>query len=292
MAGLTFGIQTPPFHDWPRMIADWQRFEALGWDSLWLPDHFVPTFRRDLPFFEAWTLLSALAMTTDRVRIGVLVSCNTFRHPSLLAKQAATVDHISHGRLEVGLGTGWVEFEHTMFGIEYPDNAERVDRFGEAVQVLDLLLRNEVSSFVGEHYRLDGATFRPAPIQQPRPPLTLAAHGPKMLRLIAPYVDRWNSMGSPAEMGERGQRLDEALVAVGRDPESVVKSVLYVPSVTPDEDPWASVDAFEDFVSRYREQGVRDFIFQPAHAPLDLIERVSHEVLPSLRKHLDILPPQ
>jgi alkanesulfonate monooxygenase SsuD/methylene tetrahydromethanopterin reductase-like flavin-dependent oxidoreductase (luciferase family) len=99
-------------------------------------------------------------------------------------------------------------------------------------------------------------------------------------------------MGSPAEMGERVQRLDEALVAAGRDPESVVKSVLYVPSVTPDEDPWASVDAFEDFVSRYREQGVRDFIFQPAHAPQDLIERVSHEVLPSLRKHLDILPPQ
>jgi alkanesulfonate monooxygenase SsuD/methylene tetrahydromethanopterin reductase-like flavin-dependent oxidoreductase (luciferase family) len=265
------------------MVADWKRFESLGWDSLWLPDHFVPTFRRDLPFFEAWTLLSALAMVTNRVRIGVLVSCNTFRHPSLLAKQAATVDHVSNGRLEVGLGTGWVEFEHTMFGIEYPDNAERVDRFGEAVQVLDLLLRNEISSFQGTHYHLGEASFRPAPIQQPRPPFTLAAHGPKMLRLIAPYVDRWNSMGSPAEMGERGARLDEALLAAGRDPGEVVKSVLDVPSVTPDENPWASSEAFVDFVGRYREQGVRDFIFQPAHAPTELIERVSHDLLPTLR---------
>jgi len=149
--------------------------------------------------------------------------------------------------------------------------------------VLDLLLRNEVSSFSGAHYQLDGATFRPVPIQQPRPPLTLAAHGPKMLSLIAPYVDRWNSMGSPEEMAERGKRLDAALVVAGRDPGAVVKSVLYVPSVTPDEDPWRSLDAFTDFVGRYCEQGVRDFIFQPAHATPDLIERVAHEVLPGLR---------
>jgi alkanesulfonate monooxygenase SsuD/methylene tetrahydromethanopterin reductase-like flavin-dependent oxidoreductase (luciferase family) len=283
MTSLTFGIQTPPFHDWPTMTADWQWFESLGWDSIWVPDHFVPTFRRDLPFFEAWTLLAALATATTRVRLGVLVSCNTFRHPSLLAKQAATVDHISHGRLEVGLGTGWVEFENTMFGIEYPDNAERVSRFGEAIQVLDLLLRNDVSSYAGAHYQLNGASFRPAPLQQPRPPFTLAAHGPKMLRLIAPYVDRWNSMGSPEEMGERGARLNEALAVAGRDPASVIKSVLYVPSVTPDEHPWDSVNAFADFVGRYRDQGIQDFILQPAAAERDLIERISGDVLPGLR---------
>ena len=283
MAGLTFGIQTPPFHDFTRMTADWQRFESLGWDSIWLPDHFVPTFRRDLPFFESWTLLSALAMVTNRVRIGVLVSCNTFRHPSLLAKQAATVDHVSNGRLEVGLGTGWVEFEHTMYGIEYPDNAERVDRFGEAVQVLDLLLRNEVSSFTGAHYQLDGATFRPAPIQQPRPPLTLAAHGPKMLGLIAPYVDRWNSMGSPEEMGERGERLDVRFGRGRARSGSVVKSVLYVPSVTPDEDPWASVDAFTDFVGSIPRAGSAGFHLSasPCRARSDRAR--SHEVLPGLR---------
>jgi alkanesulfonate monooxygenase SsuD/methylene tetrahydromethanopterin reductase-like flavin-dependent oxidoreductase (luciferase family) len=214
----------------------------------------------------------------------VLVSCNTFRHPSLLAKQAVTVDHVSGGRLEVGLGTGWVEFEHTMFGIEYPDGPERVSRFGEAVQVLDLLLRNEVVSFRGTHYRLEEAVFHPAPIQLPRPPLTLAAHGPKMLRLIAPYVDRWNSMGSPAEMGGRGRRLDEALIQANRPPDEVVKSVLYVPSITPDEHPWDSVDAFVDFVGRYRDEGITEFILQPPFEDTaGIIERVSADVLPGLR---------
>jgi alkanesulfonate monooxygenase SsuD/methylene tetrahydromethanopterin reductase-like flavin-dependent oxidoreductase (luciferase family) len=265
------------------MQSDWQWFESLGWDSLWVPDHFLPTFQHELPFFEAWTLLSALATATSRVRIGVLVSCNTFRHPSLLAKQATTVDHISGGRLELGLGTGWVELEHAMFGLEYPDDAERVSRFGEAVQVLDMLLRNDVSSFDGKHYHLEEAMFRPAPLQRPRPPLTLAALGPRMVRLIAPYVDRWNSMGSPAEIAERSARLDDALVAAGRDPANVIRSILYVQSVTPDERPWDSIEAFADFVGRYREAGIGDFIFQPIGADRELIERVSAEILPGFR---------
>jgi alkanesulfonate monooxygenase SsuD/methylene tetrahydromethanopterin reductase-like flavin-dependent oxidoreductase (luciferase family) len=266
------------------MASDWQRFEALGWDSLWLPDHFLPTFRRELPFFEAWTLLAALAPLTSRVRIGVLVSCNTFRQPSLLAKQAVTIDHVSGGRLEVGLGTGWVEFEHTMFGIDYPDGPGRVSRFGEAVRILDLLLRHELVSFSGAHYQLEEAIFRPRPIQQPRPPLTLAAHGPKMLRLIAPYVDRWNSMGSPAEMGERGRRLDDALVSAGRSPNEVVKSVLFVPSVTPDEHPWDSTEAFVDYIGRYQQQGITEFILQPPFEDTaGIVERVSQELLPGLR---------
>lgn len=282
---LGFGIQTPPFHPWARMVTDWQRFEALGWDSLWLPDHFLPTFRRELPFFEAWTLMAALATLTTRVRIGVLVSCNTFRHPSLLAKQAATIDHVSGGRLEVGLGTGWVEFEHTMFGIDYPSGPERVARFGEAVQILDLLLRNELVSFDGTYFQLDQASFRPAPVQRPRPPLTLAAHGPKMLRTIAPYVDRWNSMGSPEEMGARGRQLDDALRRAGRNPADVIKSVLYVPSVTPDEHPWDSVDAFVDFVGRYKAEGLTEFIFQPPFEDKSgIVDWISHDILPKYRE--------
>lgn len=284
MTGQTFGIQTPPFREWPRMVSDWQRFENLGWDSIWLADHFLPTFRRDLGLFESWTLLSALAANTKRVRLGVLVSCNTFRHPSLLAKQAATVDHISGGRLELGIGTGWVEFEHIMFGLDYPDGPTRVSMFSEAVELIDMLLRQDVSSYQGKHYRLDEAIFRPAPIQRPRPPMTLAAHAPRMLKSIAPYVDRWNSMGSPLEMKQRGERLDEALVNAGRDPGSVIKSLLYVPSIIPDEHPWDSLDAFADFVGRYAECGVTDFILQPPYDETnDVVDRVSHELLPSLR---------
>ena len=284
MRRLTFGIQTPPFHDWPTLTEIWRQIERLGWDSIWLPDHFLPTFRRELPWFESWTLLSALAMSTSRVRIGVLVTCNTFRPPALLAKMAITVDHISGGRLEFGLGTGWVEFEHTMFGIDYPDSGERVARFGEALIVVDTLMRNEVSSWQGDHYRLEEALFRPAPLQVPRVPFTLAAHGPKMLALIAPYVDRWNSMGTVAEMAERGARLDEAVFAVGRVSETVIKSLLYVPSILPDEHPWDSVEAFADFVGRYREVGVTDFIFQPpAGDRAEMLEHVAESVLPALR---------
>ena len=284
MTRFTFGIQTIPNKPWPEMTDAWRRVESLGFDSIWLPDHFVPTFRRDLPLFEAWTLLAGLATVTSRIRVGVLVSCNTFRHPALLAKEAVTVDHISGGRLELGIGAGWVEFEHEMFGIRYPEDSERVAMYGEAVRIVDALLRNDVTTFRGAHYTITDAPFRPGPVQKPRPPLTLAAHGPRMLRLIAPYADRWNSMGSAAEMRERGNRLNEACVAAGRDPAEVVHSLLYVPAIMPDERPWDSPDAFADFAGRFGEAGVTELILQP---PLDgnwgPVERVVSDVLPALR---------
>ena len=130
--GIRFGICTDQNMPWDLTVERWRLFEDLGFDSLWDCDHYVQPSRPTGPYYEGWTLLAGLAAVTKKARIGVLVSCNTFRHPSLLAKQATTVDHISNGRLEVGLGTGWVEFEHTMFGIEYPDNAERVDRSRQA----------------------------------------------------------------------------------------------------------------------------------------------------------------
>lgn len=281
---MRFGIQTIPNKPWAELVETWQRVEALGFDSVWLPDHFVPTFRPDLPLMEAWTLLAGLATVTTRIRVGVLVSCNTFRHPALLAKEAVTVDHIASGRLELGLGTGWVAFEHEMFGVRYPDAPERVAMFAEAVQIVDALLRNDVTTFHGTHYRLTEAPFRPGPVQKPRPPLTLAAHSPRMLRIIAPYADRWNSMGSPAEMRERGARLDEACAAVGRNPAEILRSLLYVPAIMPDERPWDSLDAFRDFAGRFAEAGVEELILQP---PLDgnweIVERVAREVIPAIR---------
>src|SRR5215213_10300160 len=150
----SFGIQTIPNRPYAELAERRRDCEALGFDSVWLPDHFVPTFRPELPLFEAWTLLAGLATVTSRIRVGILVSCNTFRHPALLAKEAATVDHISGGRLEFGIGTGWVEFEHEMFGIPYPDGPERASRFEEAVELIDRLMRREVSSFDGRYYQL------------------------------------------------------------------------------------------------------------------------------------------
>ena len=157
--------------------------------------------------------------------------------------------------------------------------------YGEAVQIVDSLLRNELTTFHGDYYRLTQAPFRPGPVQKPRPPLTLAAHSPRLLRLIAPYADRWNSMGSVEEMRERGVRLDEACAAIGRDPKAIVRSLLHVPAIMPDEHPWDSVEAFTDYTGRFAEVGVDEFILQP---PLDgnwtIVDRVACDVIPTLRR--------
>ena len=282
--GRTFGIQTLQTSTWPELRQQWTSVEAWGFDSLWLPDHFVPTARPEGPFLEAWTLLSALATATERVRLGVLVSSNTFRHPAMLAKQAVTIDHISNGRLELGIGAGWFVWEHERFGLEFPPTKELVDRYEEAVTLLDTYLRNDVSSFHGQHYTLDKAPNRPASIQRPRPPLVLGAHGKRTIGIAGRFADTWNSRGTPAEIRERNARLDDAASAAGRDPESIKRSLLYVVAQMPEEQPWESVEAFRDFIGRFSEAGMSDFILQPP--PPDrfaMVERVANEVIPELR---------
>ncbi|CAA9549864.1 MAG: hypothetical protein AVDCRST_MAG19-716 [uncultured Thermomicrobiales bacterium] len=281
---LLVGIQTPATRTWPEMVSLWERVEALGFDSAWLPDHFVPPYRPEGPLLEAWTLLAALAMRTQRLRVGILVSSNTFRHPPLLAKQAATVDHLSGGRLELGLGAGWFAAEHQMFGLELPAAPELVARFREAVAVVDLLLRQDVTTYDGRFYRVREAPFRPAPVQRPRPPLTLGAHGPTMLGIVAEYADRWNSTGTVAEMAARNRLLDERCATMGRDPDAVLRSHLYVAAQLPNERPWDSPEAFRDFVGRFREAGVAEFLLQPPPPErFATVERIAAEVIPALR---------
>src|SRR5213083_2847730 len=146
---VRIGLCTDQNLSWDENVQRWQYFEQLGFDSLWDCDHYVQPSRPTGPYFEGWTLLAGLAARTERVRIGVLVSCNTFRHPALLAKEAVTVDHISNGRLDVGLGAGWYVPEHEMLGIDFPPAAELVGRFREAVEIVDRLLRNEITSYQG-----------------------------------------------------------------------------------------------------------------------------------------------
>ena len=136
-----------------------------------------------------------------------------------------TLDHISNGRLELGLGAGWYEPEHAMFGLEFPEPPELVARFSEAVEIVDSLLRNDTTSFEGRHYQLQDAPMRPLGIQQPRPPLMLGAHKSRMLRIVAQYADTWNSFGTPDEMRERNAMLDEHCAAIGRDPSTIVRSL-------------------------------------------------------------------
>jgi len=280
---LRFGICTDQNLAWPELVRRWRLYEELGFDSAWDCDHYVQPSRPHGPYFEGWTLLAGLAAVTSRIRIGVLVSCNTFRHPALLAKEAVTVDHISNGRLELGLGAGWYEPEHAMFGIPFPTPAELVGRFEEAVEIIDGLLRSEEYSYSGRHYSLSNAEFRPGPVQAPRPPLTIGAHGPRMLRLCAKYADAWNSFGSVDEVRDRNRVLDEKCAEIGRDPNSIVRS-LYFWVARAGLDPWQSVDAFEEMVGRYREAGINEFIVdQPRAEQEAVLERVAGEVIPKLR---------
>jgi alkanesulfonate monooxygenase SsuD/methylene tetrahydromethanopterin reductase-like flavin-dependent oxidoreductase (luciferase family) len=274
-----FGIVTDQNLPWAVLVERWQYFEALGFDSVWDCDHFVQPSRPNGPYFEAWTLLAALAARTARIRLGVLVSSNTFRHPALLAKEAVTVDHVSDGRLEVGLGAGWYEPEHAQFGLDFPAPPTLVGRYREAVAVVDSLLRNDVTSYQGSYYQLQAAPSRPRPVQQPRPPLTLAAHRPQMLRVVAEYADAWNSFGSVEEMRVRNALLDEQCQALGRDPTSVRRGLYGWASMLPS-DPWASVDAFREMVGAYAEVGINEFLIdQPRPEQFDVLERVAADVL-------------
>lgn len=279
-----FGMQTIQHWTWEETRERWEWFEQLGYDSLWLTDHFVRTAQPDSPYFEAWTLLSALAVITKRPRLGVLVSSNTFRHPSLLAKQAVTLDHISGGRLELGIGAGWFAPEHEMFGLEFPPTGELVDRYEEALDLLDRYLCNDVTSFEGAYYTLKDAPNQPKSRQQPRPPFVLGAHKPRMIRLAARYADTWNSRGTPQEMRDRNELLNNVCVEEGRDPAEIKRSLLYVIAQMPEESPWESVDAFEDFVGRFSDAGVQEFIFQPPQPEhYAMVERISLDVIPRLR---------
>jgi alkanesulfonate monooxygenase SsuD/methylene tetrahydromethanopterin reductase-like flavin-dependent oxidoreductase (luciferase family) len=273
--GMLVGVQTPTQRPWPELAKQWAWLERIGFDSLWLADHYVPPFKLHGPIFEPWTLLAGLALATERVRIGVLVSCNTFRHPPLVAKEAVTVDHISGGRLEFGLGAGWFVPEHEMFGIPFPANAELVGRFREAVEICHSLFTQDMPTYEGEYYQAREAPFRPAPVQE-RIPFTLGAHGPRMMRIVARYGDRWNSTGTLAEMAERNRTLDEACAEVGRDPSAVLRSHLYVPAILPDERPWDSPEALRDFAGRLQEIGIREAILQlPATYDPGHIERLA-----------------
>lgn len=289
--GMRFGICTDQNLPWTTLVERWQLFERLGFDSVWDCDHFNQPSRPTGPYFEGWTLLAALAARTERIRIGVLVSCNTFRHPGLLAQQAITVDHVSSGRLELGLGAGWFLPEHERFGIPFPPRSELVGRFREAVEIVDSLLRNEATSYEGKHYRLSGAYVRPGPVQKPRPPLTLGAHRPRMLRICAEYADSWNSFGTVAEIRERNEILDRECAAVGRDPRSIWRSFYGWASQMASQglpDPWSSVGAFEDMVGRYHEAGINEFIIdQPSPEQLPMLERIATDVIPALRRATD-----
>lgn len=282
---LRFGICTDQNLPWDRTVALWRYYESLGFDSIWICDHFTQPSRPGGWYFEGMTALAGLAALTERVRVGVLVASNTFRHPALLAKEAIAIDHISHGRVEFGIGAGWYKPEHEQFGIDFPETKELVDRFREAVQVCDLLFRQERVTFQGRYYQLQDAPNVPLPVQQPRPPITIGAKKRRMLRIAAEFADRWNASGTAEEFRQYNAVLDEQLDAIGRDPHSIIRS-LYGWGSLMKADPWDSLEAFRDMVGSYSEAGANEFIIDhPKPAQFGVLEQVADEYL------RDRLPP-
>jgi len=212
-------VQTPPRPPYRRVRDTWRALEDAGYDALWSWDHyFTETTPGD---YDGWTLLAALAEATQRARLGVLVTAVTFRQPALLARIATTVDHVSDGRLVVGLGAARLAAEHEAFGVEYPSGGERVRRLDETCQVLERMWSGERFSFTGRHARITDAAGYPTPLQSPRPEVLIGGHGPRMLEVAARHADWWNGFGSPEDHAQLNTRVDAACERAGRDPRTL-----------------------------------------------------------------------
>jgi F420-dependent oxidoreductase-like protein len=258
----------------------WQFAESSGWDSAWGYDHFFSLRNGDdrQPTFEGWTLLAAMAAKTSRLQLGLMVTSNTHRLPSVLAKEAVTVDHIARGRLILGMGAGWNEREHRAYGIPFPSPGERVDRFGEAMELIRQLEQQERTTFEGRFYQLEDAPFAPKPVHG-HIPLLIGSTGKRMLRFVARYADLWDGGGSPDEYAAVAATLAEHCREIGRDP-GAIRLALSTGSA-----PLASPDALRRHVASYAAVGVRSFLFDTPDGPISptLVE-LSERVIPELRQ--------
>ena len=268
-----FGILTFPVAPFATLEREWRWAEELGFDHAWLPDTWSIKGYAD---FEAWTVLAALARATSSLRIGTLVTTIIARHPALIAAEALTIDHLSQGRVELGVGVGDRPADCDVFGLPRWPPAERVARLEEQLVLLDRLLRGEAVSRDGTYYTVRAAQLV-QPVQRPRPPLVVAAEGRRALRLVARYADAWSTIGGqppPVWAGGSGQPVSEVealratrlrleqlgrdCMELGRDPVRIRRSVLAYGQPI---DPLSSLDAFDHFVGSYAELGIGEFVF-------------------------------
>jgi F420-dependent oxidoreductase-like protein len=308
---VRFGIQTGQQNvDWAQILDLWQKADAWGYDSLWNFDHFYPIFTDpEGPCMEGWTTLSALAQATKRARIGHMVNGNTYRHPCLTAKMAATLDHISNGRLNLGIGAGWFELEHQSFGIDFKTVRGRLDALDEACQIIRGMFTQPKTTVHGKHYTVTDAMGLPKPVQQPHPPILIGGTGQKvLLKLVAKHADMWNATGNPGRMKELIDVIRRHGDTLKRDSgqieNTVMMSLCYkaapereefmsnliasMAQTSPDEareqimigDKQQCLDKIES----YRKVGVTHFIFM-SFAPyfVDEIQAFAEEVIPAAR---------
>ena len=294
---VRFGVLFLPNVPWPTLRERVIRAERLGIEVAGLADHFVDWTKPTNPWFESWTALTGLAGATTTIRIGSWVTQVALRNPAMFARQALTLDHVSNGRLEIGLGTGLVgDPSYPMIGVPDWEPKERVARLREYVEIVDRLLRDEVTSYAGSFYRIEGAQMNPRPVQSPRPPITIAALGPVAMRIAAVHADTWSSMSFldsfDAQLEETRGRLDAMTGycdAAGRDPASLRRSFLMFDATARPRGGaiayYESVGRFEDMAGRVLELGVDEI---GLYYPLDerqvpTFERIATDVLPRMR---------
>ena len=308
---IRFGIQTSQQNvEWSSMLDLWQKAEAWGYDSLWNFDHFYPIFvDPNGPCLEGWTTLAALGQATSRVRIGHLVNGNTYRNPCVLAKMAATLDHVTNGRLNLGIGAGWFELEHNAFGLDFKTVRGRLDALDEACRILKGMFTGEPFSLKGKHYTVDNARGLPVPVQKPHPPIMIGGSGEKiLLRIVAEHADMWNTSGDADRLGHLVDVIRRHGDAVGRDTGQIEKTVMMpmcyggggerekfmtqliagMQQCTPDEARrrimMGSKDECLETVARYGKAGVTHFIFM-AFQPVfpDELQAFAEDVAPAAR---------
>ena len=281
MTRLRFGIKTAQQHtNYADMLAVWQAADAVEvFEHAWLFDHFIPIAGDpDGPCLEGWTLLAALAAQTRRIRVGHMVNGNTYRHPAVLANMGATLDIISNGRLDMGIGAGWNELEHTSYGIELLPPGKRLSQFEEACEVIRLLWTQKYADFEGTYYQLKQARCEPKPVQRPYPPIVIGGSGERRtLRIVAKYADVWNFAGGPVDQFRHKLAvLEEHCRAVGRDYASIEKSI-QLP---------VAYDDLPGYIASTREYiaaGANHIIFNLRWPyPAGIVERLAEEVVPQV----------
>ncbi|MGI0046797.1 MAG: TIGR03560 family F420-dependent LLM class oxidoreductase [Nitrosotalea sp.] len=289
--------------------------EKLGYDAGYVYDHFIPHYGNNSSgsFFEAYTLLSAVASITSKLRIGQVVTCNSYRHPSLLAKMTSTLDAISNGRLEFGIGAGWFEYEYNSYGYKFDDGASRIKQLDESLTIIKKMWKNEKSTFKGKHYSIKNAICNPKPIQNPHPPVMVGGAGSKLMEVVARHATRYNHpFGTPEILKEKINLLKAKCRLAKRDHNEIENSILLRVLVGKDHDDVKKIisrlkkknesiaefllrsrdsialgtpEEVAQYLGRYQQIGVNYFIvnFVGLSKSLDMLSTFSKKVIPLLR---------
>lgn len=271
-----------PLHHWPTIAAVAQTIERVGYESAWVYDHFhtVPVPTQEVTY-EAWTLMGALATVTDTVRLGQMCTCNSYRAPAYLAKVAATVDVISHGRVEMGIGAGWYEHEYLGYGYEFPGPSVRIGQLREGVEIMRRMWTEDEVHYEGEHYTLRGAICRPRPVQQPHIPLWIAGGGERLTLSVAARHAAYTNFGNDLdEFRHKSEVLRGHCRSEGTDFGAIVRSTNFnVVCEATEAEVEARLDWIRDryaaFVPPDRADRIRAMFAEMAGTPEQLVERIT-----------------